>query len=144
MIQETPTHLIEPMLAVSAWKHQQFIHAQRVILELALERQYVSPGDIPEDTVADADRQGVMSNAWNMLRTQGLIQRVPMSLTIPAMGIYGGRVMNKNKHAKGRWCAVYRLVSKSAAELWLSRNGGLPRKHSQTRFAQCDLDFATP
>ena len=112
----------EPLLAVSAWKHPQFIAAQAAIVKAALVNAYISPSDVPETVVRPEDRQGVASNAWNMLRALGIIQRVPLTLTVPERDIYGGRQRNGNEHAKGRWCAVYTLASKALAHEWLRRN----------------------
>lgn len=112
-----------PMHCVASYKHDAFVRAQAAILRIAATRQYVSPADVPESTTAAPDRQGVASNAWNSLRALGILERVPMAMNDPARGIFGGRTRNGNPGAKGRWVAVYRLTSLSAARTWMERNG---------------------
>lgn len=119
---EPKPETVMPMLAVNGFKHQAFVKAQAAVIQAAMRQTYVSPGDIAEETVAKEDRQGVASNAWNTLRCLGILQRVPMSLTMERAGIFGGRIRNKNPHAKGRWCAVYSLSSRALAEAWLRAN----------------------
>lgn len=111
-----------PLLAVSAWKHRAFIAAQAAVVRLALEQPWFHPGEIPEDIVTEADRQGVVSNAWNMLRSAEIIERLPMNYTNEREGVFGGRTRNANPKAKGRWVACYRLRSRALAEAWLERN----------------------
>jgi len=111
-----------PLLAVSAWKHQQLVDAQAKILGLALEKDYVSPADFAEDELAPNDRQGVASNAWNALRAAGLIDRLALGFNNPERGIFAGRIRNPNEAAKGRWVAVYFLLSRKLALAWLDRN----------------------
>lgn len=118
-----PAPIADAERAVSAWKPVSFDRVQAAILQRALVKTYVSPADIPEDIVDDADRQGVASNAWNRLAALGLLVRLPLTVTIAALNIFGGRTRNTNPKAKGRWVAVYQLVSRSLAEEWLRRHG---------------------
>jgi len=122
-----------PMHLVQSWKQDAFVDAQTAILRLALSTgTYFSPGDIPEDTIDPESRQGVASNAWNSLKALGIIERAPMAVTIQQDGIFGGRKRNGNPHAKGRWCAVYYLKSKSLAIAWLKRHGKEEQTENET------------
>lgn len=112
-----------PMHAVGAWKQGAFVRMQAAIIRRAMAASHVSPGDVAEDTVADEDRQGVASNAWNSLVALGVLERLPRTATFPAYEIYGGRTRNKNPGAKGRWTAVYRLTSPGLARSWMARHG---------------------
>ena len=109
--------------AVNAYKHELLVRVMAVIVRAALVKIYVSANDVPEDVVAPEHRQGVASNAWNALNALEIIARVPMSLNVDDLKIYGGRTMNRNENAKGRWVAVYRLTSRALALTWLERNG---------------------
>ena len=111
-----------PMHAINAWKQRQFVAAQAAVLRVALAKDWFSPADVPEDTVSESSRQGVASNAWNSLRALEIIDRAPMSLNVESAGIFGGRTRNTNPSAKGRWCAVYVLRSRSLALKWLERH----------------------
>ena len=117
------TELASPMHAVNGWKQKEFVAAQAAVLRIALTHDHFSPADLPENSTLPEHRQGVASNAWNSLTALNIIQRVPMSLTVPAKKIYGGRTMNTNPSAKGRWCSVYHLASRSLALAWLERHG---------------------
>lgn len=122
MLQPKPETVL-PLLAVSAWKHRAFIAVQAAIIRLALESPWFHPGEIPEDITDEANRQGVVSNAWNMLRTAEIIERLPMNYTNENEGVFGGRTRNNNPKAKGRWTACYRLRNRALALSWLDRNG---------------------
>ena len=108
--------------AIGSWKQDEFVQAQAAVIRLALFNPYFYPGDIPESSAQDS-RQGVASNAWNSLRALNIIERLPIERTIPARFIFHGRKRNTNPSAKGRWCAVYYLKSRSLAEAWLRRHG---------------------
>ena len=108
--------------AVLFWKRRELESAQVEIVRVALRKLFVSPADIPE-SVAPSSRQGVASNAWNVLVAAGILCRVPLAYTNPARSIYGGRVRNTNPSAKGRWVAVYQLASRALAETFLRRAG---------------------
>jgi hypothetical protein len=118
-----PPNISDAERAVSAYKHELLTLVMGMILRAALRKHYVSAADIPEDCVAKEHRQGVASNAWNSLTSLEIIERVPLHLTDARWLIFGGRTMNKNKGAKGRWVAVYRLRSRSAAFTWARANG---------------------
>lgn len=112
-----------PTIAVQANKHREFVAVQAAIIRKALAQTYLSAGDIDEDIVRDESKQGVKSNGWNTLRALEIIQRAPLSLNVPALGIFGGRMRNPKPAAKGRWCAVYTIKSPSLARAWMERNG---------------------
>lgn len=116
--------------AVNAYKHELLTRVMAAILRAAMREFYVSAKDVPEDIVEKQHRQGVASNAWNALAALEIIERVPLAFTDPARNIFGGRTMNTNEGAKGRWVAVYRLRSRAAALTWLARNGFA---HAETR-----------
>jgi hypothetical protein len=108
--------------AVHAYKHELLVRVMACILRRALVQAHVSAADVPEDIVSKEHRQGVASNAWNALRALEIIEALPMGHTDPALGIFGGRIQNKNGDAKGRWVACYRLRSRSAALTWAAAN----------------------
>lgn len=112
-----------PILAVQANKHRAFVKVQAAIIQVALSKFYFSPADIPEDIVCEADRQGVVSNSFTVLRSLEIIERVPMDTNNEALGIFGGRTRNTNLKSKGRFVSVYRLRSRALALCWLERNG---------------------
>jgi hypothetical protein len=114
---------VGPVIAVSSWKHREFIKVQAAIIKAALASSVISAGDIDENIVGEASAQGVKSNGWNVLRALGIIERVPLSFTDETRGIFGGRICNRHESAKGRWVAVYRLSSRAMALAWLERNG---------------------
>ena len=118
-----PPDISDAERAVSQYKRELLVRVMAHILRRALVQAYVSAGDVPEDIIAREHRQGVASNAWNALRAIQIIEAVPMSLTDPERGIYGGRIQNRNGDAKGRWVAAYRLRSRSAAITWANANG---------------------
>jgi len=109
--------------AVNAFKHTLLVRVMAEILRAALRKDYVSAADIREDIVEAEHRQGVASNAWNSLAALEIIARVPLAFTDPTRKIFGGRTMNTNAGAKGRWVAVYALVSRELALTWANRNG---------------------
>jgi len=117
-----PAPIADAERAVNAYKHELLVRVMAVIVRAALARPFVSAGDVPEDVVEKEHRQGVASNAWNCLASLEIIERVPMAFTDPERKIFGGRIMNTNEGAKGRWVAVYRLRSRAAALTWLTRN----------------------
>jgi hypothetical protein len=114
--------LVLPVLAVSRWKNRQFTKMELAIIRHALKTHYVYPGDIPEDIVTDADRQGVSSNAWTVLVSLEILRMCKTDLCDEARGIVLGRKRNTNKKAKGRWTAVYELNSRERALEYLSRH----------------------
>jgi hypothetical protein len=119
----TPSQPVtDALLAVHGNKHPALVRVQAAIVRAALDRFYVSPGDIPEDICAKEDRQGVASNAWNGLRALEIIEPVPLNLVDESRKIFGGRIQNTNPSAKGRWVACYRLKSRGAAVAWLAKN----------------------
>lgn len=109
--------------AVSAYKHELLTRVMAHIARTAMRQPYVSAKDVPVDIVSKEHRQGVASNAWNALDALEIIERLPLETTVPGENIFGGRTMNTNEGAKGRWVAVYRLRSRAAALTWLARNG---------------------
>lgn len=114
--------IAQAMHLVGAWKQDALVSVQAEIIRVAMRKSYFSPADIAEDIVTDADRQGVASNGWNALRAAGVIDRLPVTFTNAALGIYGGRVQNTNPRAKGRWVAAYQLVSLALAREWMTRH----------------------
>lgn len=122
-----------------AYKHALAVKVMEFIVNLAFERAYVFPGDVPEEIVAKEHRQGVVSNAWGALESLEIIELLPMNFTDQAAGIFGGRKKNTNEGAKGRWTGVYRLKNRGAAETWLKRNGVL--RPATTEKAE-PMDFA--
>jgi hypothetical protein len=109
--------------AVNQYKHELLVRVMAHIVRRALVQAYVSAGDVPEDIVAKEHRQGVASNAWNVLRSLEIIEAVPMNLSDEERGIFGGRIQNKNPGRKGSWVAAYRLRSRPAAVAWANANG---------------------
>ena len=110
-------------LCVVGWKHPALKTVCGEILRKGISRAWVFPGDIPEDVVDPQDRQGCASLAWTLLRKQGVLARAPLTLSIPAQGIVGGRKKNQNPSAHGRWVSVYTVPSRKLAESWLKANG---------------------
>lgn len=117
-----PPHISDAERAVMAYKHELMVRVMEIIVRAALRQPYVSANDVPEDCVEKQHRQGVASNAWNSLTALEIIERVPLYFTDDERQIFGGRTMNKNEGAKGRWVSVYRLRSACAAHTWLARN----------------------
>lgn len=113
--------VVLPALAVMQWKTREMHKMEAAIVRHALVCHYVYPGDIPEDTVAEASRQGVASNAWNVLEAAEVIQKTPLAFNDEARKIFGGRKRNTNPKAKGRWASVYFLKSRVLAEELLRR-----------------------
>jgi hypothetical protein len=118
-----PTPIADAERAVNQYKHALLVKVMAHIVRRALVQAYVSAGDVPEDIVGPEHRQGVASNAWNVLRSLEIIEAVPMTTTDETRGIFGGRIQNQNEGAKGRWVAAYRLRSRSAAITWANANG---------------------
>jgi len=108
--------------AVNAYKHELLVRVMACIVRVALRQVDFSANDVPQDIVDKEHRQGVASNAWNSLAALEIIERAPLAFSDPARQIFGGRIMNSHDGAKGRWVAVYRLRSRSAALTWLARN----------------------
>jgi hypothetical protein len=117
-----PAAISDAERAVNAYKHELLLRVAAVIVRKAMAQAHVSAADVPEDIVDKEHRQGVASNAWNSLAALEIIERVPLTFTDPAARIFGGRMMNTNAGAKGRWVAVYRLRSRAAALTWMARN----------------------
>ncbi len=117
-----PPQISDAERAVMAYKHELMVRVMAIIVRAALRQPYVSANDVPADCVEKQHRQGVASNAWNSLAALEIIERVPLNFTDESRQMFGGRTMNKNEGAKGRWVAVYRLRSASAAHTWLARN----------------------
>lgn len=115
--------LVAPLLAVSAWKHRALVQSQAEILRIALKMPYFSPGDVDQSHLTEADRHGVASNCWTALRAAGIISRMPITTTMPGVGIFGGRTRNNRPEAKGRWTSVYTLANRGLALAWLKRHG---------------------
>lgn len=118
-----PAEFVDAERAVAAFKHALLLRVMGFIVREALARGLVCPGDVPEDIVEDHHRQGVVSNAWNSVCSLGIVERLPMNLNVPALGIFGGRIKNRNGRAKGRWTAAYRLASEQMARTWAEANG---------------------
>lgn len=118
-----PAPIADAERAVNQYKHELLVRVMAHIVRRALVQAYVSAGDVPEDIVGPEHRQGVASNAWNVLRSLEIIEAVPMATCDPERGIFGGRIQNRNEGAKGRWVTAYRLRSRSAAVTWANANG---------------------
>src|ERR1019366_2896749 len=114
--------LVLPILAVTRWKNRQFTRMELGIIRHALTHHYVYPGDIPEDIVQPADRQGVASNSWTVLVSLEILRLCKTDLTDDARGIVLGRKRNTNPKAKGRWTGVYELNNRGLAQEYLSRH----------------------
>ena len=108
--------------AVHHYKNQLLTKAMRAIIRVAMVKPYVHAGDIPEDIVPAADRQGVASNAWNALKGLEIIEQLPQTFNDADREIFAGRTCNKNGHAKKRWVCVYKLASLAKAQCWMERN----------------------
>lgn len=119
----TKPEIADAALQVTSYKHAALLQVQAAIVRVAMARQYVAPGDVPEAVAAPENRQGVTSNAWNVLRTARVLERLPMNCTIEELGIIGGRRRNPQPGAKGRWTAVYQLTCAAIARTWAARNG---------------------
>lgn len=117
-----PTPISDAERAVHHYKLELLKRVMAHILRRALLNPYVSACDVPEDLIEKEHRQGVASNAWNALAALEIIERLPLNFTDESRKIYGGRMMNTNPDAKGRWVAVYRLRSRSAAVTWANAN----------------------
>jgi hypothetical protein len=109
--------------AVHHFKDELLKKVMAHIVRRSLIQTYVSPCDVPEDIVGSEHRQGVASNAWNSLTALEILERLPMAFTDENKKIYGGRMMNTNPGAKGRWVAVYRLRSPKLAVAWANAKG---------------------
>ena len=131
-----PAQIADAERAVNQYKHALLVCVMAHIVRRALVQAYVSAGDVPEDIVSKEHRQGVASNAWNVLRSLQIIEAVPMNLSDEASGIFGGRIQNKNPGRKGSWVAAYRLRSRSAAITWANANN--------VRLADAELTPAKP
>ncbi len=117
-----PAPIADAERAVNHYKHELLVRVMAHIVRRALLQAYVSAGDVPEDIIAKEHRQGVASNAWNALRSLQIIEAVPLALSDPDRGIYGGRIQNPNPGRKGSWVGAYRLRSRSAAITWANAN----------------------
>lgn len=131
-----PAPIADAERAVNQFKHTLLIKVMAHIVRRALVQAHVSAGDVPEEIVESEHRQGVASNAWNVLRSLQIIEAVPMQFTDQAANIFGGRIQNKNPHRKGAWVTAYRLRSRSAAITWANANG--------VRLSEAELTVPTP
>ena len=120
--------------AVHHYKNELLVKVMAHIVRRALVQRYVSACDVPEDIVTGEHRQGVASNAWNALRSLEIIEALPLAYNDEAAKIFGGRRMNSNPSAKGRWTTVYRLRSRQAAVTWADRN--------HVRLSEAELNVA--
>ena len=118
-----PAPIADAERAVNQYKHELLVKVMAHIVRKALVQAYVSAGDVPEDIISKEHRQGVASNAWNVLRSLEILEAVPMNLSDEGRGIFGGRIQNQNEGAKGRWVTAYRLRSRTAALTWCMSNG---------------------
>ena len=118
-----PAPISDAERAVNAFKHDLLVRVAGHIVKRALVQAYVSANDVPVDIVEKEHRQGVASNAWNHLSSLEIIELLPLNFNAPGLGIYSGRIQNKNDGAKGRWVGVYRLINPALARLWAARNG---------------------
>lgn len=117
-----PASIADAERAVNQYKHELLVRVMAHIVRRALVQAHVSANDVPEDIVEKMHRQGVASNAWNVLRSLEIIEAVPMAFTDENAKIYGGRIQNLNEGAKGRWVTAYRLRSRAAAVSWANAN----------------------
>lgn len=131
-----PQPIADAERAVSQYKRELLVKIMAHIIRRALVQTYVFAGDVPEDIVSEEHRQGVASNAWNVLRSLEIIEALPLGYTDAAAGIFGGRKQNPNPGAKGRWACVYRLKSRAAAVTWANRN--------KVRLAEAELPARPP
>ena len=126
MMKTRPPEQSDAERAVHAYKGKLLIRVMEFIVRRSLLKLYVYPGDVPEDIVPAADRQGVVSNAWGSLDSLEIIEKLPMNFTDVDRAIFGGRKCNTNPGAKRRWTGCYRLKSAAAARTWLERNSPPP------------------
>ena len=117
-----PAPIADAERAVNQYKHTLLVKVMAHIVRCALVQAHVSANDVPENIVEPEHRQGVASNAWNVLRSLQIIAAVPMAFTDEAAHIYGGRIQNKNPHRKGAWVTAYRLASRAKAVAWANAN----------------------
>jgi hypothetical protein len=125
LVTTLPKPVASSLSLVKAYKRELLHSAMREIILLALDRQCVSPADIPEDTLAKEHRQGVASNAWNALVAEGIL-------------VACGRCKNTNPKAKGRWTQSYALKQGHKAEDWLRANKPANAMSQPDLFAQTD------
>ena len=118
-----PAPIADAERVVNQFKHRLLVLVMAHIVRRALVQAYVSAGDVPQDIVEKEHRQGVASNAWNVLRSLQIIEAVPMNLSDEERSIFGGRIQNQNAGAKGRWVTAYRLRSRPLAIAWANANG---------------------
>ena len=118
-----PPPISDAERAVNAYKHELLLRVMAHIVRRALVQTHVFAGDVPEDIVAGEHRQGVASNAWNALRALEIIEALPLTHMDEERQIFGGRKLNTNGRAKGRWVTVYRLASLAKARAWANANG---------------------
>jgi hypothetical protein len=109
LVTTLPKPVASSLSLVKAYKRELLHSAMREIILLALDRQCVSPADIPEDTLAKEHRQGVASNAWNALVAEGIL-------------VACGRCKNTNPKAKGRWTQNYTIGFRRKAKDWLNEH----------------------
>ena len=120
-----PAPISDAERAVSHFKRPLLVRVMAEIIAVGKRKRYFGAGDVREDIVAAEHRQGVASNAWNALKALEIIEQLPLHVTVEAEGIYGGRMMNKNEGAKGRWVCAYRLINAAKADTWLACNRAL-------------------
>jgi|ERR1041385_948006 hypothetical protein len=123
--------LVEPIVAVSSFKHLAFVKVQAEIIQAGLQHDVFSPNDIPEDIVAKEDRQGVVSNAWNSLEALEIIERLPVTFHDADRKIFGGKIRSTHKSRKGAWACVYKMKDATLARTWLIRNADEIRKANE-------------
>lgn len=117
-----PAPIADAERAVAQYKHTLLVKVMAHIVRRALVQAHVSANDVPEDIIGAEHRQGVASNAWNVLRSLQIIEAVPMAFTDEAAKIFGGRIQNQNPHRKGAWVTAYRLASRAKAVAWANAN----------------------
>jgi hypothetical protein len=108
--------------AVMNFKHSLAVKVMARIVTLALHNDRVFPGDLPADLVAQEHRQGVVSNAWGILRSLEIIRPLSPRVFDDAAGIIAGKKQNPHPDAKGRMTMVYELADSAKARAWLRAN----------------------
>ena len=109
--------------AVMNFKHSLAVKVMVEIVRIALVKERVFPGDLPTDIVAPEHRQGVVSNAWGILRSLEIIRPLSPRVFDEANGIIAGKKQNPHSEAKGRFTMVYELADVAKARAWLRANG---------------------
>ena len=104
------------------FKHRLAVKVMAEIVRLALQNGRVFPGDLPANIVAPEHRQGVVSNAWGILRSLEIIRPLSPRVFDDAAGIIAGKKQNPHAEAKGRFTMVYELADAAKARAWLRAN----------------------